>query len=95
MTALAMHSYAYIFSLTHPILQSVFNSTDLAGSKRQTCAFKDEILYLYRSWYRYLTLGPDTAVVLYIYSIKKIPPPRYVECDCGYTGSESSPAFFL
>jgi len=64
MTALAMHSCAYVFSLTSLILQSLLKSTDLAGCKRRSYAFKDEISYLDRCLHRYSTLGPDTAAVL-------------------------------
>lgn len=71
------------FSSTHPILQPLF--MDLAGFKRQSLAFKDEIPYLYQSRYRHSTVGPDRETVLEEESMKRNPPQTYVECCCYYT----------
>lgn len=81
LAVLAMHSYAYILSSTHPISQSLFSSTDLAGSKRQSCAFTGEVPYLYWSQYWYSNCGPDMAAVqgddIYIIKKKKFSPKMH------------------
>lgn len=68
---------------------------DLADFKRQSLAFKDEIPYLYQSWYRHSTVGPDRETVLEEESMKRNPPSQHMlNVAVTIQRSESRPAVF-
>lgn len=73
----------------------MFNSRDLALYKAElhTQGWNP---YLHQPQHGDPTLGPDISAVLgaNTCTIKKFPPTKYIECDCGYTGSEFS-LYFL
>lgn len=92
---LAVHSYAYILSSTHPISQSLFKVQILQALKGRAVPSQTKSLIS-------IYLSTDTQLVAQIwqwckgttFTVLKIPPPpRYTEYDCGCTGRESSPVF--